>query len=212
LHSCCSWLLKFQRFLQHYRAETTGSNVRTEVPNDFPGYYAAAVIARRAPESRLYYPAGDAGVLLGSVPTDTFWGQIARAVGFDKTLHFNCPPFAALLLEPLGLERWQVSLLTWRVALSAMMLASIYLTLLLAGTDHLFLCLVLNATAVFSFFPFTETLFQGQIDPIIVLLWVAGIYLFRAEHPVWSALCFAVGTMVKVSPVVVVGLFLLRRQ
>src|SRR4029077_16457230 len=80
------------------------------------------------------------------------------------------------------------------VALSAMMLASIYLTLPLAGTDHLFLRLVLSATAVFSFFPFTETLFQGQIDPIIVLLCVAGIYLFRAEHPVWSALCFAVGT------------------
>jgi hypothetical protein len=202
---------QLQRLLQQYRETTSGSSA-TVVPNDFPGYYTAAVVARRTPDHRLYYPAGKQGILLASVPLDTPWGQTARAVGFDKTLYLNCPPFAALLLEPLGLARWQVSLLAWRVALAGLILASIYLTLLLLGRDYLLLKFVLSAAAVFSFFPFTETLFQGQIDPIIVFLWVAGVYFVRAERPVWSALCFALGTMVKVSPVMAVGLFLLRRQ
>ena len=202
---------QLQRFLQEYRDATSSTSVRTVVPNDFPVFYTAAVIARGT-HDRLYDPAGKSRVLLASVPSDTPWGQTARAVGFDKTLHFIYPPFAALLLEPLSLARWQVSLLAWRVALAALMLVSTYLTLLLAGKDHLLLKFVLSAAAVFSFFPFTETLFQGQIDPIIVVLWVAGVYLVRADRPVWSALCFAVGTVVKVSPVVAIGLFLLRRQ
>jgi hypothetical protein len=169
-------------------------------------------MARRSADHRLYYPAGEQGIMLATVPSDTPWGQTARALGFRNTLHFIYPPFAALALEPLSLARWQVALLAWRIALVALTLGSIYLTLLLAGGDNLLLKFVLSAAAVFSFFPFGETLFQGQIDPFIVFLWVAGVYFIRRERPVWSALCFAVGTMVKVSPVLAVGLFLLRRQ
>jgi hypothetical protein len=201
---------QFQRFLQQYHDETSGA--RVVVPNDFPVYYTAAVVAHSSGDRRLYYPASNSGILLDAIPSDTPWGQTARAAGFDKTMHFIGPPFSALVLEPLRLARWQVSLLAWRLALLALMLASIYLTLLLAGRDHLLLKFALSAAAVLSFFPFIETLFQGQIDPLIVFLWVAGVYLVRDERPVWSALCFAVGTMVKVSPVMAVGLFLLRRQ
>jgi len=204
---------QLQRLLQQYRDTTSGSGATaTVVSPDFPVYYTGAVVARGPGDHRLYYPAGKQGILLASVPSDTPWGQTARAVGFNNTLHFIYPPFAALILEPLSRARWQVSLLAWRVALAALMLVSIYLTLVLAGKDNLLLKFVLSAAAVFSFFPFTETLFQGQIDPIIVFLWVTGVYFIRAERPVWSALCFAVGTLVKVSPVVAVGLFLLRRQ
>src|ERR1700716_3537104 len=107
---------QLQRLLQQYR-ETMG-NAPIVVPTDFPVYYTASSIARRPGDHRLYYPAGKQGVLLASVPSDTPWGDTARAVGFSNTLHFIYPPFAALLLEPLSLAKWQVSLLAWRVALS----------------------------------------------------------------------------------------------
>lgn len=203
---------QLQRFLQQYKESTESGSAPTAAPSDFAVYYTAAVIARQNGHPALYYPAGKEGTLLASVPSDTPWGKTARAIGFDSTMHFIYPPFAALLLEPLGMARWQISLLAWRLALSALMLISIYLTLLLAGKDQLLLKFVIAAAAVFCFFPFIETLFQGQIDPIILLLWVAGIYLLRQNWPIWSALCFALGTMMKVSPVLVVGLFLLRRQ
>ncbi len=203
---------QLRRLLQEYRYTTDRSSATSVVPNDFPVYYTVAIVAGQAGDHRLYYPSGRQGMLLGSVSPDTPWGQTARAAGFDSTLHFIYPPFTALLLRPLSLARWQASLLAWRIALSGLMLVSIYLTLLLGGKDDLMLKFVLSTAAVFSFFPFTEAIFQGQIDPIIVFLWVAGVYLVRAQRPVWSALCFALGTMVKVSPVVVVGLFLLRRQ
>ncbi len=201
-----------QRLLQQYRYTTNGSSATSVTPDDFPVYYTGAIVAGQPGDHRLYYPAGKERLLLGSVSPDTSWGRTARGAGFDRTLHFVYPPFTALLLRPLGFARWQTSLLAWRIVLSVLMLASIYLTLLLGGKDNLLLKFVLGVAAVFSFFPFIETIFQGQIDPVIVFLWVAGVYLIRADRPVWSALCFALGTMVKVSPVVVVGLFLLRRQ
>jgi len=62
------------------------------------------------------------------------------------------------------------------------------------------------------FFAFVETLYQGQVDALVLLLWVMGIYFVDSKAPIWSAFCFALATMIKVSPVLAVGIFLLRRQ
>jgi hypothetical protein len=203
-----------QRFLHDYRAVVRPANDRGDVPGDFPVYYVAAHVARQHGDLRLYYPFDQTfSTLLGTVPRDTAWNRIAKADGFEKgTMAFVYPPFGALLLSPLSYVRWPLALLFWRIIMSAMVLGSIYLALLLTETTQPLVHFVILAAAVFFFFPFTETIHQGQIDPIVLLCWVGGVYLMKEDRPVWSALLFAIGTLIKVSPVVVVGLFLLRRQ
>jgi len=204
---------QLSEFFHDYRSLTQSSSARADIPNDFPGYYVAAQIARNPRDHRLYYlPGNPLQVLLGNAPKDTPWTTTARTDGFNSTLPFNCPPFAAWLLQPLSFFSWPVALLLWRIALLGMLLLSVYLALLIAGGDNLLLHFVLVATAALSFFPSKETLFQGQLDPLILLTWVAGVYLQKVNRPVWSALLFAIGTVVKVSPIAVVGIFLLRRQ
>lgn len=202
---------QLQRFLQQYR-DVAQTDQRAGV-SDFLVYYVAGLVARQPVDRHLYYPVENPkDIFLGTIPQETPWGQIAKAQGFRKTLSFVYPPFAALVLEPLSLLNWQLSLLFWRIILTALLLVSIYLVLLLTEADHVLLRFVLSSAAALSFFPMIETLFQGQIDPIILLVWVGGACLIKVNRPVWSALCFAVGTMLKVSPIVAVGLFLLRRQ
>jgi len=216
---------QFQSFLQHYKDESRtevsaaaspdahSSSSRQEFNGDFQIYYTAALVARRPGDHRLYYPPEDAHLFwVGYVPRDTPWAQIARSAGFTSTMHFIAPPFAALLLVPISLFKWQISLLIWRVVLVGLVLVSIYLCNLLTDREHLWLKFGLATAAAFSFFPLAESLGEGQMDPVILLCWVGGIFLIKTDRPFWSGLLFALGTLVKVTPALAVGLFLLRRQ
>jgi hypothetical protein len=201
---------QLQRYLHEYFSDLPGQISHTTAI-DFRVYYMAGLAARQ--HGRLYYPAQNANdLLLGAVPPDTPWDQMAKQQHFQNNYRFIYPPFAALLLEPITLVNPEVSLLLWRILNTSMLLAAILLILLLVGRDHLFLKFVLSFAAALSFCPFTETIFLGQIDPMILLAWAAGMYLSAADKPFWSALCFAFATMVKVSPAIVVPLFLLRKQ
>jgi hypothetical protein len=197
---------QFQRFLQQYKDELQTevhpvsssdagrSSSRKEFSGDFHVYYTASLVARHTGDHRLYYLPQDTHLLLiENVPQDTPWSRIARSAGFTNTMHFIYPPFAALLLEPLSLFKWQVSLLIWRVVLVCLVLVSIYFCILLTGREHLWLKCGLATAAALSFFPVNETLGEGQIDPVILLCWVGGIYLIKTDHPFWSALLFALG-------------------
>jgi hypothetical protein len=65
---------------------------------------------------------------------------------------------------------------------------------------------------VLLFLPFKRTLDLGNIDVAVLLLWVLGVFLLHRGRRIPSALCFALGTAIKVSPVFAVPLFALRRQ
>ena len=214
---------QFQRFLQSYKDEsvaigqtnstdTSPSSARKEFVGDFQVYYTSSLVTRHSADHRLYYPQPGGQILMDNVPADTPWGQAAKAAGINGTMVFIYPPFAALLLQPLSLLKWQSALLMWRVVLIGVVLFSTYLCLHLTGRDYFWLKFGFAAVAALSFFPLTETLAEGQIDPFILLFWVGGIYLFERGHSFWSAFLFALGTAVKVSPAIVVVLFLLRRR
>ena len=213
---------ELQRFLQSYKDQSAAaaqtasaaasSGPHKEYVGDFQVYYTSSMIVRHSPDRRLYYPQPGGQILMDNVPENTAWGQAAKAAGFPSTMPFNYPPFAAVVLEPLSLLRWPSALLLWRVVLVGIVLLSIYLCLLLTGREHFSLKFGFAAVAVLSFFPLTETLVEGQIDPLILLFWMAGIFFFARGHSFWSAFSFALGTLVKISPVLVVALFVVRRR
>jgi hypothetical protein len=188
------------------------------VGEDFPIYYVAGVVARLPGDRTLYYPASDGAALsvrnlLDNVPPNTAWSRVAESEGFHATGRYMAPPFTALLTEPLTLIPPRGALLLWRLASILMLVVAIYLTFVLLDRNWGFSGLfVVSVAAAFSFFPFVETLYQGQVDALVLLLWVMGVYFVDTKASIWSAFCFALATMIKASPVLAVGVFLLRRQ
>jgi hypothetical protein len=215
---------QLQHFLQEYKDEaaelnsaqasqTQPSAARKEFSGDFRVYYTAALVAAQPGDHRLYYPPREPHLIwIQMISPDTSWAKVARSAGFTSSMPFNYPPFAALLLEPLALFRWPVAILIWRLLLLGMVVVSIHACTLLTGPEHRWIKFGVATVAALSFFPLIETLAEGQIDPLILLCWSGGIYFIKTNHPLRSAFLFAVGTLVKVSPVIVVALFLLRRQ
>ena len=199
----------------------SGSAVKSKasvVGEDFPIYYTAGKVARARGDRTLYYPAPDGGKLslrnlLDTVPPQTAWGRIAAASGFQSTGRFMAPPFTALLAAPITALRPRTALLLWRVATVLELTIAVYLIcILLQGSWSLSGFFLVSAAAALSFFPLVETLYQGQVDAVVLLLWVLGVWLVHTKSPYSSAFCFALATMIKASPVLVVGVFLLRRQ
>lgn len=217
-----------QRQLQSFRGPDgssqwpeNGSVVKWKayvVGEDFPIYYTAGKVALARGDRTLYYPAPDGGKvsirdLLDTVPRQTEWGRIAAASGFHSTARFMAPPFTALLAAPMTVLRPRTALLLWRLASVLLLTVAVYLIcVLFEGSWRLSGFFLVSVTAAFCFFPLVETLYQGQVDALVLFLWVLGIYLVQAKSPYSSAFCFALATMVKASPALAVGLFLLRRQ
>lgn len=204
-----------QRQLQSFRASARPAR---EVGEDFSIYYVAGKVARLEGDRTLYYPNADGQKLtvrnlLDPVPPDTAWTRVAEACGFHSTGRFMAPPFTALLAEPLTRMPPMLALLAWRLASTLFLVMAIYLSLVLfEGTRHSLGLFVAAVAAGFSFFPFVETLFQGQVDAFVLLLWVLGVYFVQTRASFSSAFCFALATMIKLSPALAVGVFLLRRQ
>lgn len=201
--------------LQSFRGPRGQSDI---VGEDFPIYYTAGKVAGEAGDRRLYYSVrgaekASARNLLDSVDPETGWGQTAQSSGFHTTGQFMAPPFTAIMMEPLALMPFRQSLLLWRLASTLMLIVALYFILRLSGAEWSWpIQLVASAGVALSFFPSTETIYQGQVDALVLLLWTLGAYLVHKQQPVWSALSFALATMLKVNPVLVCGVFLIRRQ
>jgi len=88
----------------------------------------------------------------------------------------------------------------------------VLISLNLAGVRlHPKLALML-AVGLFSYYPFTFSLLLGQIGGLIFFLLAAGIWLL-AKSRVWaSALCFALATLIKLTPILVVPILIFHRR
>ncbi|MGA3327565.1 MAG: glycosyltransferase family 87 protein, partial [Terriglobia bacterium] len=131
---------------------------------------------------------------------------------FSKMLRFINPPFSAVLMAPLAMLPWQSAYILWQIITLILTAATIFLSLrLFTPRPSLEMFVVMFGAACF-FFPLRNTLACGQVNVAILFLWTLGVYLFKQQRPMASGLCFALGTVLKISPVVAVPLFALRRQ
>jgi Glycosyltransferase family 87 len=209
------WSATVQRQFQSFRGTQDQTAI---VGEDFAIYYTAGKVARQVGDRQLYYPNRREGELsarnlLDSIAPETRWGQTAQSSGFHTTGRFMAPPFTAILMEPLTLMSPQKALLIWRQASTLMLIAALYFILRLSGIAESWpIALVASAGWALALFPFTEMIYQGQVDALMLLLWTLGAYLAQKQQPVWSALSFALATMIKVNPALVCGVFLIRRQ
>jgi hypothetical protein len=181
---------------------------------DFPGYYVAAKLAGSAnPRAhQLYYPTRESKeAILSRVPPDSEWNQVAHQNGLGDTLHLNSPPILAALLAPLGKLPYQLAFMVWRVLADLALFLAIWICLKLCrafSPARLLICTL----AGFAFQPFLLTLEKGQFGALLLLTWSAGVLFADKKQDVLSALMFALATIVKLTPVLAVGVFLVRRR
>jgi hypothetical protein len=179
---------------------------------DFAHYYLAAKLAGLSGQHRLYSAAHSSKeAALGNIAEDTEWGRFALQNGLHDTLHFSAPPVVAWMLIPLGKLPLNLAFLVWRI------FSEICFFLAICGCLRLFRAfnpvpLLLCALAGFAFQPFTLTLEKGQFGALLLLLWAGGTLLAQKKQDTLSALMFALATVVKLTPVLAVGVFLVRRR
>jgi alpha-1,2-mannosyltransferase len=186
------------------------------IPHDFCVFYMGGKVVLQSGATPLYYPPADRrqGYTLLYMKADdaTPWAQMARANGFPRLLRYTNPPFSALVMAPLAMMPWQWAFLTWQIIIIGLTLAAIFLTLRLLRSAPGLETLALIFAAVCFFYPFRNTLSFGQANVSVLFTWTLGVYLLKRQRPMASALCFALGTVLKVSSVVAVPFLALRRQ
>jgi alpha-1,2-mannosyltransferase len=186
------------------------------IPIDFPVFYMGGKVALQGGATPLYNPPADRSrgytILYEFAGDATPWAQMARANGFPRSLRYINPPFSAVLMAPLALMPWRWAYLIWQCFIVILAAATIFLALRLLPSALKLETLALIFMAACFFFPFRLNLVCGQVNVSILFLWTLGVYLLQRQRPVASALCFALGTVLKVSPVVAVPFLALRRQ
>src|SRR5207253_8535568 len=175
---------------------------------DFAVYYVAGWMARGEGKRSLYEGTPNDSIRNSSSP----WLHVAHAHGVVATTPFQYPPFFALLMRPLTKLPLKSAFFAWRQLSAGFVLIAIYIALLMSRNKQRLPLFAMVAAAMLASFPFIEMKEMGQVGGLLLLLWTAGAYFADKDRPVAGAFCFAVGTMVKLTPAFVVPLFILRRQ
>ncbi len=180
---------------------------------DFSAYYLAGKALRTA-QPLYYLPTYPDGrmKLVYSVDPKSYWYRMAIEEGIVKTMQFNYPPLAAILFEPFTFVPFRLAFTVWTGLTALLLLGSIVVVLWFAQVRDRFAVFILAIIAVFSCAPVQSTFYYGQINAVLLFLWSLGVYLYTRNKHASSALCFALGTMIKITPLMVVPLMVLMRR
>jgi len=185
-------------------------------PIDFPVFYIGGKVALQRAATPLYYPPADRSkaytLLSGYADDATPWAQMARANGFPHISPFTNPPFSALVMAPLAELPWQYAYIVWLLLIIALAAGATFLGLQLVPSARGLETFAPIFIAVCFFFPFSSNLTLGQANVTILFVWTLGVYFLSRRKSAASGICFALGTVLKVSPAVVVPFLVLRRQ
>jgi hypothetical protein len=207
-------------FLQReHQLFTQAQEAPSPLAPDFAVYYVAGLIARNGNGGQLYCtPPGSTReeqgrkVVYEKAPEDTELVRIAAQTTRTRTAYYTYPPFFAWAFGPMTHLQPRVAYFAWRSLSTLMLLLAIYLALVSLQTDVGLGTFVVAAVGGLSFFPFSEVLYDGQVGCLILFLWSLGFYFLQKRKAEWSAAWFAVGSLVKITPGIVVPMMLLRRQ
>ena len=179
---------------------------------DFSAFYVAGRLAAESPPGRVYYQAVYPDGRISTVGAKEGWTEVTRHYGVSQALTFVYPPFFAIMLKPFGYFSYGAAFGLWSLFTVVLTLAAVWICMDLGGRRiDVKLGLILSV-GLFSFAPFLQELVLGQVASLILFMGALGIWLLsRGLH--WSsAFCFAVATMIKITPAVAVPLLILHRK
>lgn len=182
---------------------------------DFSAYYVAGNIVSQGPNQSMYdvqqFADGRPDLVEEALPGTT-WYATTHRYHAPYAISYIYPPFAACLLIPLTHLPFLQALRVWNGLTMVLAGISILLSLQLAGVCVTGRLGLIAGVGLFSFFPFLNNLYCGQVGGVILFLIVAGVWLLGRERDQISALSFAVATLIKMTPFLAVPLLVFYKR
>jgi Glycosyltransferase family 87 len=182
---------------------------------DFSAYYLAGKVLDESPGESIYdLPLFADGRLNLNVedPPGTEWHRAAERYGVPFAAPYIYPPYFAVMMKPLARLPFAKAYLAWTVMTTLAVVWAVWLALSVAGVRVSGTILLTLGVGMFSYYPLWDNLFFGQISGVILFLFAAGVWLLVRQRALGSALCFAVATMIKLTPVLVVPVLVIHRR
>jgi hypothetical protein len=183
-----------------------------EANNDFLVYYFAAQSVHDNHYVNLYSGATDKNAQLADAPENSVLAVHARAAGLKSTQQYLYPPLLADLLVPISKLAPGTAVALWRIfnlVLVSLVVIQLSRLLQISFLSSDFALLVMCALL---FFPVHESVFLGQITVVMLALWAIGALGYFEGRIVLSACAFALATVLKVTPIFIVPLFVIWKD
>ena len=196
-----------------FGAGVFGQRLHTIGPRiDFSAYYVAAHLAAEHPPGELYYQATFPDGRIAPLGAASGWQEVVRRYGVAEAITFVYPPFFAILLKPLAHFSYETAYTLWSALTVLLTFASVWICLRLGGRRLSAELAMIVAVGLFSYSPFFYELVVGQVASLLLSLWVLGVWLMVRGWDWGSAFCFAVATMIKMTPILAVPLLAMHRK
>ena len=189
------------------------SEIARPILPDFQVYLTAAQLVRAHNSAGLYDEGanGQDPQLRYATPSSPF-AKTALAKGISGVRLYLYPPALADALVPLAYLSLNHACDAW-MALNVLglLLAAIFLTRLVGA--RIFSQQSLTITlCLFVFRPNLTAFHVGQVSLLLLLLWAMGIFFCKENSPRTSALMFALATVIKLTPLLVIVPLLLWKE
>jgi hypothetical protein len=182
---------------------------------DFSAYYLAAKAVSEAPGRTLYdlplYADGRMN-LNASAPFSSAWQTAAFHYHVPFAAPFIYPPFFALVMKPLAYLSFDSAFIAWQILTVLLLGAAVLLSLQLGDIQIDRKLALILGVGLFSYYPFGDGLFRGQVDCLILFLLTASVWLLTKNQTLLSALSFALATLLKLTPVLAIPLLIIHRR
>lgn len=182
---------------------------------DFSAYYLAGKVVQERPAQSLYdlplLADGRMNLHTGD-PAGSAWDAAARRYNVPYSAPFIYPPFFAVLMVPFAHLSYTSALTVWNAMAVLLAFAAVALSFRVAGVRMDGRLALLWGVGLLSCYPLQNNIDCGQIGGVILFLFAAGVWLLSRERVWLSALSFAVATLIKLTPVLVVPILVIRRR
>jgi hypothetical protein len=190
-----------------------GQRLHTVGPRiDFSAYYVAAHLAAEHPPGELYYQATFPDGRIAPLEAAARWQEVVQRYGVAKAITFVYPPFFAVLLKPIAYFSYGTAYRLWSALTVLLTFASVWICLRLGGQRWSAELAVIVAVGLFSYCPFFFELVVGQVASLLLFCCALGVWLLSREQDWGSAFCFALATMIKMTPILAVPLLAMHRK
>lgn len=180
-------------------------------PYDFYVYDTAALLVREGRSSQIY-DGGDTGVdpQLRFAGRNSVFGKAALRLGINDVMLYLYPPLVADAVEPYSLVPGKAGAYLWLISMVLVEAAAGILMCMMCGYRVLSMEGAFFVIGAIGFA--ANALTHTQVVPVLVFLWVAGIYSYMRGATLFSAALFAAATVIKLTPLLVLVPFLYWRR
>jgi Gpi18-like mannosyltransferase len=140
------------------------------------------------------------------------WRGTVSRFGVSEAFVFIYPPFFAVLMKPFTYFPFSTAYGLWSALTVLLAFASVWITLLLGGRRTNTTLALILIVGLFSFSPFFQELLVGQVASLLLFLCTLGVWLLSRDQEWSPAFCFAVATMIKLTPIIAVPLLAMHRK